>query len=130
MTQPAYAPLPAFDILMAIHEVENPRDLQTPGAHGELGPHQLTCDTWRRYTLLPFTPQYVCDPKIEEVVALKHLRWIESELKKAGVVPTVFRVAVAWNGGIEPAVTLWMEPSTADYAKRVVNLVKLMEDSR
>ena len=115
----------AFAFLEAIHEVENPKSLHTAGPFGELGNHQLIRDTWCRYTTLPFEPRYVCDPEIEEGVALKHFQWIRREFREHGIPETPFNYALAWNAGLRKA----FFPETAGvsslmYALRVENLMR------
>ena len=113
-----------FAVLKAIHEVENPRNVETPGTHGELGPYQMTLDTWRSYTLLPFTPQYVCNPMLAQSIALKHIRNIEKHLMEHGRPLSTFEIAVAWNGGIERAYFPERAPlEVLTYALRVEDLV-------
>lgn len=115
----------AFRILEAIHQVENPDNVETPGAHGELGPFQMTLDTWRMHTLLPFTPQYACDPQLAQSVALKHLRGIEREFAKRGIYPGAYNFAIAWNAGVHAAAGgIHVPTETFLYAQRVENIYK------
>jgi hypothetical protein len=122
--------LPAFDILEAIHEIENPTNSLVPGKHHEQGPFQFTLDAWRDVTVLPFIPQFTCNYDIAQAVALKRVRFIEEEFVKHGVRPSVFMVAVAWNAGLKAAIGGPIPESSVDYANRVVNLVNLMRDER
>jgi hypothetical protein len=114
-----------FRLLEAIHQKENPENVRTPGAHGELGPFQITLDVWRQHTLLPFTAQYACDDDVAQSVALKHIRWIENLLVKHGVAPSVFNIALAWNGGINDAYApAHVSAAVFEYAQAVENLYK------
>lgn len=113
----------AFQILDAIHQCENPRNSEAPGRRGELGPYQMTLDTWRMHTLLPFTPRYACDQALAQSIALKHLRWIERHLMEHSRPVTVFEIAVAWNGGLREAYFPETAPvSVLSYALRVEDL--------
>lgn len=109
-------------LLDALHAVENPRDTHKPGAHGELGRLQITRDTWREYTTLPYDDEHVWAE--EYGVALRHIAWMEGALKANGLEVTVFNVALMWNAGHGLVIRRVLPPSSLDFAKRVDNLVR------
>lgn len=106
--------------LEAIHRLENPRDLPTPGPCGELGAYQFREQTWRMHTSLPFAR--ALDRRTSDVVAVKHYDWIKSRLEGAGIPATPYAIALAWNGGLDRAVRGRSCAATRDYAERVANI--------
>jgi hypothetical protein len=106
--------------LEAIHQLENPRNVTTPGRFGELGAYQFRESTWRMHTAIPFAR--ALERKVSDDVAVKHYEWLKSRLVSAGLPATCYNIALAWNGGIE-AVVLGRSPAVAhDYAERAANL--------
>jgi hypothetical protein len=106
--------------LEAIHQLENPRNRQTPGPCGELGPYQFREKTWRMHTTTPFA--WAIDQRASDGVAIKHYEWLKRGLEGAGLQATTYNIALAWNGGLNAAV-LGRAPAVArDYAERAVNL--------
>ncbi len=113
--------------LEAIHQLENPKNLENPGSLGELGPYQFREETWKMYTSAPFSR--ALDRRSSDAVAVKHYNWIKSELERRGISATPYRVALAWNGGIR-AVFVEHPPAVAvDYASRAANLAAAFEKS-
>jgi len=109
-----------WETLQAIHWVENPDDLETPGPFGELGPYQFRSETWRRYTGRPF--RQALDRKASDEVAVKYYESIKSSLERSGVAATAYNIAMAWNAGINAVVNDTAPASSHDYASRVENL--------
>ena len=120
--QPAQFPVWAF--LDAVHAVENPNDVRTPGAHGELGPYQFKRETWRSLTPLPFDADHACDPEIAQSVAVKELGHIMSRLAVKRIPLTPENVALCWRRGIAGALSGAPDPAAAEYAKRVARLTQ------
>ena len=106
--------------LEAIHRLENPRDLATPGPCGELGAYQFREQTWRMHTSLPFVR--ALDRRASDDVAVKHYDWLRRRLENAGVSATPYAIALAWNGGLDRAVRGKACAATRDYAERVANI--------
>lgn len=106
--------------LEAIHRLENPRDLPTPGPCGELGAYQFREQTWRMHTNLPFAR--ALDRRTSDFVAVKHYDWIKRGLESAGVPASPYAIALAWNGGLDRAVRGKSCAATRDYAERVANI--------
>ena len=106
----------------ALHQGENPRNSLLPGKAGELGPVQFTRDAWEETTTLPFTPEWVWKYSYE--VGIKRLRHLESVLRTHHIIPTAFRLAVAWKFGMKVALQNGRPPTPAEleYADRVANL--------
>lgn len=106
--------------LEAIHRLENPRDLPTPGPCGELGAYQFREQTWRMHTRLPFAR--ALDRRASDDVAVKHYDWLKRRLENAGVPATPYAIALAWNGGLDRAVRGKSCAATRDYAERAANI--------
>lgn len=109
-------------VLRAINEVENPTNSSAPGRCGELGPYQFTARTWHVHTRLPFA--FAVQRGYADDVAVKHYEWIRRGLVQAGVFPSPFNIALAWNSGLTAAVSGKSPVSSYEYARRVVNLVR------
>lgn len=108
-------------LLSAIREVEAVKKPATPGPAGELGYFRLRPQTWRQHTTEPFS-RCGRNASLELATAMKHLRWLARGIVAAGQVPTPYRLALAWNAGLE-ATRLHRVPAPAhDYAARVVNI--------
>jgi hypothetical protein len=106
--------------LEAIHQLENPRNVTTPGRFGELGAYQFRPTTWRMHTSIPFAR--ALERKVSDDVAVIHYEWIKTRLVSAGLPASSYNIALAWNGGVE-AVVLGRAPAVAhDYAERAANL--------
>jgi hypothetical protein len=112
-------------LLVAIHNLENPRNLTRPGAHGELGAYQFRLMTWRMHTTAPFAQ--ALDREMSDYIAVKHYEWIKRGLLAARMPATDYNIALAWNGGLQ-AVIKRRSPSAAhQYAQRAVNLVAMLK---
>jgi hypothetical protein len=111
--------------LEAIHQLENPNDSDAPGAFGELGPYQFREETGKTYTRAPFSQ--ALDRRASDAVAVKHYNWIKSELERRGIAATPYRIALAWNGGMNAVLSGNPPAAAADYAWRAANLVADLE---
>lgn len=106
--------------LEAIHALENPRDLTRPGPRGELGAYQFRETTWRAYTDVPFVR--ALDRPMSDFVATQHYAWLRRRLEQAHVTPTIYNIALAWNGGVSAAITGRASRAARNYAQRAANL--------
>jgi hypothetical protein len=107
--------------LEAIHQLENPHDLSRPGPRGELGAYQFRRSTWRMHTKLPF--ERALERAASDRVAVLHYEWLKRGLEQAHVEATPYNIALAWNGGLDAAISGKAPGVARDYAGRVVNLV-------
>jgi hypothetical protein len=106
--------------LEAIHQLENPNDRTTPGRFGELGAYQFREMTWRMHTSAPFSR--ALDRSTSDDIAVRHYEWIKRGLEQAGITPTPYRIALAWNGGLDAAVRDSAPAAAYAYAERAANL--------
>jgi hypothetical protein len=111
--------------LEAIHQLENPRNSDAPGALGELGPYQFRESTWRIYTRAPFSQ--ALDPRVSDTIAVKHYNWLKSELERRGFVATPYKIALAWNAGMSAVLSDNPPACATDYASRAANLAAELE---
>jgi hypothetical protein len=109
-------------ILHAIREAEGVKDPARRGPAGELGFYRITPGVWVQHTSAAFD-RAASDHLLEERIAIRHLDWLERELVRGGHVPTPFRLALAWNAGLEGSNRA--PASAVDYARRVANLVEV-----
>ncbi len=113
--------------LEAIHQLENPTDRTTPGRYGELGAYQFREMTWRMHTSAPF--RRALDRSASDDVAVRHYEWIKQGLEQAGIKPTSYRIALAWNGGLDAAVRDSAPRAAYAYAERAANLASQLDRS-
>jgi hypothetical protein len=99
--------------LESIAEVEN--SAGKIGKKGEMTPWQIMPTTWCDYTIVPIDE---ADTDTQAKVALRILRHYSSILTKRGIMPNVYNLALAWNGG--PSRKEY-PPSSVRYAERVSN---------
>lgn len=118
-------PVPSrWATLEAIHQLENPRNVTTPGTFGELGAYQFREMTWRMHTTTPF--ERALDRRVSDEVAVKHYEWLKRRLDRAGLPATCYNIALAWNGGVE-SVLRGRAPAVAhNYAERATNLARAL----
>jgi hypothetical protein len=110
------------ETLEAIHAVENPHDSLVPGRYGELGPYQFRRSTWRMHTGVPF--ERAIDRSVADEVAVRHYEWIKRGLARAGLTPSPYNIALAWNSGLSATLRGRTSASSHNYAERVSNLVR------
>ncbi len=108
--------------LAAIHHIENPRGLVRPGARREMGPYQFRAETWRMHTTVPFAR--AVERAESDIVAVKHYEWLSRGLLRAGLEPTPYNIALAWNGGLSAAVRGRAPGAAHAYAQRAQNLAE------
>ena len=118
---------PVFAFLAALHLVENPKDSQVPGPHGELGRYQFKESTWRDTTTLDFTQENVW--LYDESVAVKHVRWLQAEFHRHGMEGNVRQMALAWKMGFTGFLKGPMTIHDWEYSSSVLVLTN-MESSK
>lgn len=116
------------ETLRAINWVENPTNHSRRGSKGELGPYQFRAETWRMHTKKPFSLAVVREHADE--VAIKHYDWIKRGLTAAGIDPSPFNIALAWNSGLGAVLSGRVPTITYNYAERVHNLVETQRMQR
>jgi hypothetical protein len=110
-----------WETLRAINWVENPTNHLRYGPKGELGPYQFRKDTWRMHSRRPFT--HATERAAADEVAVIHYEWIKRQLAGAGVEPSAFNIALAWNCGVNAVISGRAPTVSYRYAERVTNLV-------
>lgn len=124
----AAGPSERAETLRAINWVENPTNHTRRGPKGELGPYQFRAQTWRLHTNKSFQLATVREHADE--IAVRHYEWIKAGLHDAGIEPTPFNIALAWNSGLG-AVQRGQVPTVSyRYAERVANLVESQQANR
>jgi hypothetical protein len=114
-----------WETLRAINWVENPTNQTTVGRFGELGPYQFRPMTWRMHTQKPF--RQAIQREVADEVAVRHYEWIKKSFEQAGVEPTVFNIAMAWNCGVSAVIAGRAPAVSYHYAQRVTNLVETLK---
>jgi hypothetical protein len=113
-------------LLSAIAQVETgTTDTNRPsrrvGRGGERSAWQISADNWSRYTRAPFIDASL-DARLASTVASLHMEWLVNQLLRAGMDPTPYALALAWNAG-PTGVTRHRAPAAAHaYAVRVIAL--------
>lgn len=106
-------------LLDAIRQVEewDGRD----GSAGERGPWQITAAVWKKHC-----PAWSFDraraTRYARVCAERHLEWLAAGLRRHGIEPTPYALALAWNAGLTGATTGRAPVRAYEYARRVENL--------
>ncbi|HZP60566.1 MAG TPA: hypothetical protein VFB27_09610 [Opitutaceae bacterium] len=111
-----------WETLEAIHWVENPHNSTRMGPHGELGPYQFRQATWRMYSHRPF--YQAINRQYSDEVAVKHYEWLKGGLIQAGVSPTPYNIALAWNAGLDAVIGRRIPSASRSYAEQVSNLAE------
>ena len=111
-----------WETLQAIHMVENPTNSSRFGPHGELGPYQFRRTTWKQYTTKSF--RTALDRDESDRVAVKHYEWIKQGLRRNGIDPTAYHIALAWNAGLEAAIRGHIGAGSRSYAERVQTIAQ------
>lgn len=113
-----------WETLEAIHAVENPSNSPRPGRFGELGAYQFRASTWRMYSRRPFSE--ATNRRTSDEVAVRHYEWLKATLLGAGVEPSTYNIALAWNAGATAVISGRVSSSSRDYAARVNNLASTL----
>jgi hypothetical protein len=77
------------------------------------------------HTRVPFSQ--AVDRVQADVVAVKHYEWIKRGLTVAGIDPSPFNIALAWNCGLGAVVSGRVPTVTYRYAEQVNNLVESLK---
>ena len=86
-----------------------------------LGAYQFRRSTWKMHSSEPFSRAN--ERALADDVAAKHYDWICRGLLAAGMEPSVYNIALAWNSGLQAVTTQRAPRSSHRYALRVANLV-------
>lgn len=101
-------------LLQAIAHVENHK-WSDPG-----GRYAIRYAVWSDRTTLPY--RLASQERFATPVAMSHLVWLKTQLKRQGIAPTPYVLAGCWRSGL----TRWTSGNAPaphrDYAKRVVAL--------
>lgn len=109
-------------LLWAIAERETGNNPHAVGRRGEFTAWQFKAGTWHDYT--DMTPaDGVRNPAAAYAVAEAHLDWLRGCLRRAGLKPTPYRLALSWHAGIGATVKGDTTASQRTYAQDVANLV-------
>jgi len=114
-----------WETLRAINWVENPTNQTHVGRYGELGPYQFRPATWRMHTDKPFS--LAVNRAAADEVAVQHYEWIKRTFERAGVEPSAFNIAMAWNCGVDAVLAGRVPSASYNYAERVTNLVDALK---
>jgi hypothetical protein len=114
---PAAQAAERWETLLAIHLIENPTNSTRIGRAGELGPYQFRPGTWKMHTKKPF--RLAANRAEADRVAVKHYDWIKRNLERNGIEANPYRIALAWNAGLNAALRDAAPPSSHAYATRV-----------
>lgn len=113
---------PPAAVMRAIRQVEGVKHPARRGPAGELGYYRVTAGVWYQHTRQPFA-RCGTSPGLEQAVVEKHLAWLTTQLQRRGIRATPYRLAYAWNAGLEAACfRIPTDLSATDYAQRVENL--------
>jgi hypothetical protein len=114
---PASQAAERWETLQAIHLIENPTNSTRIGRAGELGPYQFRPGTWKMHTKKPF--RLAANRAEADRVAVKHYDWIKRNLERNGITASPYRIALAWNAGLDAALRDAAPASSHAYATRV-----------
>ena len=106
--------------LEAIHQIENPRNSTRPGPFGELGAYQFRSTTWHMHTAISFERAH--DRQISDAVAVQHYEYLKRGLRAAGLTPSTYNIALAWNSGLGAVINGTSPRVAHQYATRATNL--------
>lgn len=101
-------------LLEAIAQVENHK-WSDPG-----GRYAIRYAVWSDRTTLPYA--LASQERFATPVAISHLAWLRTALKRKGISPTPYVLALCWRGGLTRFVEGRSPASHKNYADRVVNL--------
>jgi hypothetical protein len=63
-------------------------------------------------------------------VAVQHYEWLKRGLQSAGIEPTPFNIALAWNAGLDQVINDRVPPAAYAYAEQVANLAASLKAER
>lgn len=79
------------------------------------------------YSRRPFSE--ATNRRSSDEVAVKHYEWLKATLSGAGVEPSTYNIALAWNAGATAVITGRVSTASRDYASRVENLATALNSS-
>lgn len=121
----AYTDHEIDSILKVIAEVETGGNDLAVGDSGERSRYQFKSLTWYMHTDACFITESAY-PNVSKQVAIAHLNYLIKNLNKRKIRPTVFRLAVCWNKGLEGGIKVHY----STYANRIVNLFEAMNNQK
>ena len=62
-------------------------------------------------------------------VAIRHYEWLKGGLEQAGVAPTPYNIAMAWNAGLDAVIGHRIPSASRTYAEHVNNLVERIKSN-
>lgn len=101
-------------LLHAIAQVESHK-WSDPG-----GKYALRYAVWSDRTALPYA--LASQERFATPVAISHLDWLRTALKRKGISPTPYNLAGCWRSGLTRWTSGKAPDAHKDYAQRVVNL--------
>lgn len=114
-------------VLSGIRYVETQDQPYPPrGKLGERGPYQFRRSTWRMHTSSSFN--LAENREVANTVAKRHYAWIEDQLRASGIEPSPYKVALAWNAGVNAVIRGRVPAVSYDYANRVINIASAIPD--
>lgn len=117
-------PLTIPKLKAMIRAVENSR-WDFVGLKGERSSYQILEDTWRMWSLKPFSwassYEPMCVEETERVVS-KHLAYLKGQLTKQGLVQTPYLVAVCWKAGLTRFTEHRLRFEDTEYGKMALNI--------
>jgi hypothetical protein len=123
IVSPAALPVETPDLdrlLSAIAQVETGSNPSAIGKHQERSAYQLTEAAWKETTDLPWA--MALNPPVAAAVARARLVSIRNGLLQEHLQPSVYNMALAWNGGRSRVILQrWEPPKVIAYAIRVEN---------
>lgn len=109
-------------ILWGLAQLETPHGIPAePGPAGETGAWQLTPKV-RHDRTAELRAAGRKGPFTDREIAEAHVRWLERNLMAAGVDPSFFNIALAWNCGFDRTIRGRAPETSFHYATRLVNL--------
>lgn len=64
------------------------------------------------------------DRRNSDEVAVRHYEWLKTTLTRAGIEPSTYNIALAWNAGVNAVIKGRIPAASKDYATRVNNLAE------
>jgi hypothetical protein len=114
------AELPVESYLDATREIENWQGRD--GRHGERGAYGIRAACWAQH-MGDMDFALARQERWGRECARRHVRWLQRELHAAGIDPSPYNVALAYNAGLARVLTGRIPASAYDYANRLTNLL-------
>ncbi len=78
------------------------------------------------HTKVPF--RRALDRGTSDEIAVIHYEWIKRQLTLAGLEANTYNIALAWNGGVDAAISGKSPSAARRYAERANNLASALEE--